>query len=53
VRIWYKPFVTCIWFGALIMAFAGFLSLSDRRLRVGAPRRRLAAVPAPMPEAAE
>ena len=51
VRVWFKPFVTFIWFGALIMAFAGFLSLSDRRLRVGAPRRREAE--APLPEAAE
>ena len=53
VRLWFKPFVTFIWLGALIMAFGGFLSLSDRRLRVGAPRRRLAAVPQPIPEAAE
>jgi cytochrome c-type biogenesis protein CcmF len=39
VRIWYKPYVTLIWLGAIIMAFAGFLSLSYRRLRVGAPAR--------------
>ena len=38
VRIWYKPYITLIWLGALIMAGAGFLSLSYRRLRVGAPR---------------
>ena len=38
VRLWYKPYVTLIWIGALFMAFAGFLSLSYRRLRVGAPR---------------
>ena len=38
VRIWYKPFVTLIWLGCLVMAFAGALSLSDRRLRVGAPK---------------
>jgi cytochrome c-type biogenesis protein CcmF len=36
-----------IWFGALIMAAGGMLSLADRRLRVGAPFRRAAkAVPA-------
>jgi cytochrome c-type biogenesis protein CcmF len=40
VRIWYKPFVTLIWFGAVIMAAAGALSLTDRRLRIGAPARR-------------
>jgi cytochrome c-type biogenesis protein CcmF len=38
VRVWHKPFVTLIWLGALLMAGAGFLSLSYRRLRVGAPR---------------
>jgi cytochrome c-type biogenesis protein CcmF len=53
VRIWFKPFVLCIWFGAMIMAFAGFLSLTDRRLRVGVPRRRVAVAPEPVPEAAE
>ena len=37
VRLWYKPFVTLIWLGACIMAGAGFLSLTYRRLRVGAP----------------
>ncbi|MBB3608825.1 heme lyase CcmF/NrfE family subunit [Rhizobium sp. BK602] len=40
VRIWWKPFILCIWGGAVIMAFGGFVSLSDRRLRVGAPSRR-------------
>ena len=54
VRLWYKPFVTFIWLGALIMAFGGFVSLSDRRLRVGAPsRRRLVGAPKPIPGAAE
>jgi cytochrome c-type biogenesis protein CcmF len=28
-----------IWFGGLIMALGGGISLSDRRLRVGAPSR--------------
>jgi cytochrome c-type biogenesis protein CcmF len=37
VRLYYKPLVLLIWLGALIMAFGGALSLSDRRLRVGAP----------------
>jgi len=40
VRIWWKPFILCIWMGAIVMAIGGFVSLSDRRLRVGAPRRR-------------
>ncbi len=34
VRIWWKPFILCIWGGAVIMAIGGFVSLSDRRLRV-------------------
>jgi cytochrome c-type biogenesis protein CcmF len=38
VRLFFKPQVSMIWFGAIIMFFGGGLSLSDRRLRVGAPR---------------
>jgi cytochrome c-type biogenesis protein CcmF len=38
VRIYHKPLVLLIWFGPVLMAFGGLLSLSDRRLRVGAPR---------------
>jgi cytochrome c-type biogenesis protein CcmF len=39
VRIYWKPLVTLIWIGALVMVAGGLLSLSDRRLRVGVPRR--------------
>ncbi len=39
VRAWFKPYVTLIWLGAIVMAFAGFLSLTDRRVRIGVPRR--------------
>lgn len=39
VRIWWKSWITCIWYGAILMMFGGMLSLSDRRLRVGAPNR--------------
>jgi cytochrome c-type biogenesis protein CcmF len=38
VRVFWKPLVTWIWLGALVMAFGGMLSLSDHRLRVGGPR---------------
>ncbi len=38
VRLYYNPLVLWIWGGAGIMAFAGLISLTDRRLRVGAPR---------------
>ena len=38
VRIYHKPFVSWIWIGSLVMFMGGLLSLSDRRLRLGAPR---------------
>ncbi|HXW49574.1 MAG TPA: heme lyase CcmF/NrfE family subunit [Xanthobacteraceae bacterium] len=38
VRLYFKPHVLLIWLGAAIMFVGGALSLSDRRLRVGAPR---------------
>ena len=38
VRIYHKPLVLLIWLGPVLMAFGGLLSLSDRRLRVGAPK---------------
>jgi cytochrome c-type biogenesis protein CcmF len=38
VRAYWKPLVTLIWLGAVVMALGGVLSLSDRRLRVGAPK---------------
>jgi len=38
VRLYYKPLVLLIWIGAVVMAFGGMLSLSDRRLRIGAPK---------------
>ncbi len=48
VRSYIKPFANWLWGGALLMAFGGFLSLSDRRYRIaaGAAKRRSAAVPA-------
>ena len=38
VRLYHKPLVLLIWLGAVVMVIGGGLSLSDRRLRVGAPR---------------
>lgn len=38
LRAYWKPFVTLIWLGPALMALAGLLSLTDRRVRVGAPR---------------
>jgi cytochrome c-type biogenesis protein CcmF len=39
VRIWWKSWVTFIWYGTVVMMIGGMLSLSDRRLRIGAPNR--------------
>ncbi|MGE3246512.1 MAG: heme lyase CcmF/NrfE family subunit [Beijerinckiaceae bacterium] len=39
-RIYWKPYVSLIWLGAVVMALGGGLSLSDRRLRIAAGRRR-------------
>jgi cytochrome c-type biogenesis protein CcmF len=39
VRLYYHPLVPWIWLGALTMALGGFVSLSDRRFRVGMPVR--------------
>jgi cytochrome c-type biogenesis protein CcmF len=38
VRLYHKPLVLLIWLGAVVMTLGGALSLSDRRLRVGAPK---------------
>jgi cytochrome c-type biogenesis protein CcmF len=43
VRLYFKPLVPWLWIGSTLMVLGGFLSLSDRRLRVGAPRRSAAA----------
>jgi cytochrome c-type biogenesis protein CcmF len=39
VRVWWKPMVTLIWLGAVLMVIGAVFSLSDRRLRVGAPAK--------------
>jgi cytochrome c-type biogenesis protein CcmF len=46
LRLHVNPLAPWIWFGALVMAAGGALSLADRRLRIGAPARRSAAVQA-------
>ncbi len=46
-RLYHNPLVPWIWAGALIMAFGGLVSLTDRRLRVGAPKRGRVAATAP------
>jgi len=39
VRLYHNPLVPWIWLGAMIMFVGGGVSLSDRRHRIGAPRR--------------
>jgi cytochrome c-type biogenesis protein CcmF len=49
-RLYFNPLVPWIWAGCLMMVAGGVASISDRRLRIGAPqRRRAAADPAPQP----
>jgi cytochrome c-type biogenesis protein CcmF len=43
MRLYHKPLVLLIWIGSLVMAAGGALSLTDRRLRIGAPARAKAA----------
>ncbi|MEI9803814.1 MAG: cytochrome c-type biogenesis CcmF C-terminal domain-containing protein [Pseudolabrys sp.] len=38
IRLYYKPKVLLIWLGAVVMMLGGGMSLSDRRLRIGAPK---------------
>src|SRR5215510_9511932 len=40
VRVYYKPFVGWIWFGAILMALGGGLALSDRRYALAARKER-------------
>ena len=40
VRLYFKPMISGLWLGALMMMVGGLLSLSDRRLRIGLPTGR-------------
>jgi cytochrome c-type biogenesis protein CcmF len=46
LRLHHNPLAPWIWFGAVIMALGGGLSLSDRRMRVAAPAPKGATAPA-------
>jgi cytochrome c-type biogenesis protein CcmF len=46
IRLYLNPLAPWIWLGAALCALGGFVSLSDRRLRIGAPSRRPALQPA-------
>jgi len=40
LRVYFNPLAQLIWFGSGIMFFGGMVSLTDRRYRVGAPRKK-------------
>jgi cytochrome c-type biogenesis protein CcmF len=48
VRLHWNPLAPWIWVGTVLMALGGLISLSDRRLRVGAPARRRREALAPL-----
>jgi len=41
VRLYYKPLQTWLWGGVVVMVFGGFISLSDRRFRMGAAKKKI------------
>ncbi|MFU7528051.1 heme lyase CcmF/NrfE family subunit [Qipengyuania sp. ASV99] len=43
LRVWWKPFVTFIWYGGLLVAFGGILSIVGR-IRVDLKRRKAVAL---------
>ena len=49
VRLYHNPLVPWIWLGAILMFVGGGVSLSDRRHRIGAPRRSAARGRQPVP----
>ena len=49
VRLYHKPLVLLIWLGAVVMFLGGAMSLSDRRLRIGAPKPAKSTKPAMQP----
>jgi cytochrome c-type biogenesis protein CcmF len=49
IRLYHKPLVLLIWIGSLVMAIGGGISLTDRRLRIGAPVPAKAMPPAAVP----
>ena len=44
LRVIYEPLVNFLWLGVMLLVVGGLMSLSDRRLRVGAPRRATTSV---------
>jgi len=53
LRILYEPLVFLIWLGSVMLVVGGLVSLSDRRLRVGAPKSSTLATQPPNAAPAE
>jgi cytochrome c-type biogenesis protein CcmF len=43
LRLYYKPFVRWIWLGGILIGLGGLLAASDRRYRMAALRKTVAA----------
>ena len=52
-KVYFRPLVPWIWLGGMIIVLGGIVSLTDRRLRGGAPTRRRAPTSAREPVPAE
>ena len=50
VLLFYKPFISWIWFGAILIALGGVAAALDRRYRRLARRRDSVPVPEVLPE---
>ncbi len=50
VRLYVKPFIRWIWFGALLMAIGGFVVIADKRFRIPVRVRRDDAATQPVPD---
>ena len=48
LRILYEPLVGLVWLGSLMLVLGGLTSLTDRRLRVGSPKRKTSVATAPI-----
>ena len=49
LRLYFKPFISGLWAGAVLMMLGGILSLTDRRLRVGAAVKKTRPAPKSQP----
>ena len=48
VRLYYHPLAPWLWIGGFTMALGGFISLSDRRFRIGVPQKSIKPSYAPL-----